>query len=252
MVQQDETWSELYCVLKGGCFYVFPLSEAPASLTNPAAAPSAIPTTLQPGGSGAGGIPHSTSITKAAALATVDLSSCQVQRTELPGRPHSFVIAHLREDKKLVCMSDDEDEYLAWLVELQGCQSQLTARGRINNVFAKNASAGSTGSLYDSKKQIVSLRKAVPGPPSTSTSPRDSSEASESDAVEEVNVEVDEYEDELPEEPAKRSDWLFMLTGKISKSWKKRWVVLADNTLSISKTDTAKPIRFIDGTIGGL
>lgn len=58
-----------------------------------------------------------------------------------------------------------------------------------------------------------------------------------------MEVEADEDEHE---ENTRRADWLFQLTGKISKSWKRRWVVLADNTLSIAKTETAKPSRFID------
>ena len=59
----------------------------------------------------------------------------------------------------------------------------------------------------------------------------------------EVEAEADEDEHE---ENSRRADWLFQLTGKISKSWKRRWVVLAENTLSIAKTETAKPSRFID------
>ena len=61
-----------------------------------------------------------------------------------------------------------------------------------------------------------------------------------------MEVEEDEDEGEHNEENTRRADWLFLLTGKISKSWKRRWVVLADNTLSIAKTETAKPSRFID------
>lgn len=136
-VQDSDKWADQWCVLKGGFFYVFPAPD-------PAAASAA-------------------AVSKTSPLATVDLSSCQVQRADQAiARPHAFVISHLKQERHLFCVAEDEDEQLAWLVELQGCQAQLTARGRINNVFANKTGSNGSGSSLSDSKRIVSLRKALP------------------------------------------------------------------------------------------